>query len=74
MNKTIENFCYQVPKEMKNRISCNISEKKREKIILDLFQLYFDFSKKEITVEYYVEDDSFPTTIISFDDFKKLCE
>lgn len=74
MNKTLECFQNHVPEAIKKKILCLITQKTSEKMVLDLLQLYFDYTRCEVTIEYYVEDDNFPTTKINFGDFIKLCK
>lgn len=74
MNKTIECFQNHVPEVIKKRILTNITQKTSEKMVLNLLQLHFDYTRCEVTIEYYVEDDNFPTTKMNLGDFIKLCQ
>ncbi|WP_176701760.1 hypothetical protein [Gilliamella sp. wkB112] len=48
----------------------NISKNEEKEVTLDLYQLYFDFSKREITIEYYAKDERYPTITINFEKFE----
>lgn len=74
MNKTIETvveeiFCSQ---RLTAKIKENIQLKKEEEMVLNLFQLRFDFSNNEVVITYFMKDEQFPETKMNLLEFGNL--
>ena len=59
-------------KKVKDLIIRNIEAGEKNMIRLNLVYLNFDFSSKTVLLEYYVEDDDYPSLEVSFADLVKF--
>ncbi|RUS65621.1 hypothetical protein CUZ56_02707 [Saezia sanguinis] len=55
--------------KIKNFIIGNCSSEEKKEIRLNLVYLIFNFNGREILIQYYAADESYPDVEISFDDF-----
>jgi hypothetical protein len=74
MNKTVEVFLQEMARSarIKEKIIENIASMDKKEMTLNLFDLDFDFSNKQITIYYYVEDKDYPPTIIKNEELLML--
>ena len=74
MNKTIEEFKEEISysKKIKENLLNNLTKQKEREIILNIFSVEYDFFNKKVIIYYYVKDKDYPSTELSFEDFKKM--
>lgn len=74
MNKTIETVVEEIlcSQRLTAKIKENIQLKKEEEMVLNLFQLRFDFSNNEVVITYFMKDEQFPETKMNLLEFGNL--
>ncbi|MDR2949056.1 MAG: hypothetical protein ACK5KL_12310 [Dysgonomonas sp.] len=76
MSKTLLTFKEGISnsQRIRERLIKNIDSQSDKEITLNLSDLDFDFSKKEVKISYYVKDKEYPDVILKFNDFISLVE
>lgn len=76
MSKTLLTFKEGISnsQRIRERLIKNIDSQSDKEITLNLSDLDFDFSKKEVKISYYVKDKEYPYVILKFNDFISLVE
>lgn len=74
MNKTIKTVVEEIlcSQRLTAKIKENIQLKKEEEMVLNLFQLRFDFSNNEVVITYFMKDEQFPETKMNLLEFSNL--
>lgn len=74
MNKTIETVVEEIlcSQRLTAKIKENIQLKQEEEMVLNLFQLRFDFSNNEVVITYFMKDEQFPETKMNLLEFGNL--
>ena len=76
MNKTIEDFLKEVKESssLKEKMISNFKNQERKEIILNLFDLDFNFEKLQVTIFYYLLDNNYPPVTLTNKEFIELLQ
>jgi hypothetical protein len=73
-NNTLREFlsASNLTDRIRSKLLETIKLRNRTEIVLNLFNIDFDYQKEIVLINYYVVDKKFPSVNLTFDQFKEL--